>query len=414
MSYSNDLAGKYQSNTSLTLKSVALNFKATATTARVIYSAGFYNLADILNKYTALKTSKDWQYVTVSNLRIESNGTGGNTVKIKDTSGGAATIAQIKLFIKSLGLADLPSDYTNLAFGNLQPSDATTEDLFTGVGTRTLALNHEYMHKMPTLCSSLKDSQSNALYRFLDNTAPSSVTAIGSGANWATYTREMKAGYNSCLMPFKKMAGSAYIQSGVVFYKVGEYSSNTASFTKVTDTYSNNTFITVSGSDNVYHPFIIYVPEDGLYTFVGRDAITTNVSTEYIGYKEKRFGSTNLYFVGTFNNEAPKGSGKTYASNTCYGIADNGTSVKEMNSTTTASYYRAFFVDKSGSNNIAPKFVLSFGDGNGTTDIISIENVHGMEIISDGAIYNLQGVRMNADNLPKGIYVKNGKKFIVK
>jgi len=30
------------------------------------------------------------------------------------------------------------------------------------------------------------------------------------------------------------------------------------------------------------------------------------------------------------------------------------------------------------------------------------------------AIYNLQGVRMNGKNLPAGIYVKNGKKFIVK
>ena len=30
------------------------------------------------------------------------------------------------------------------------------------------------------------------------------------------------------------------------------------------------------------------------------------------------------------------------------------------------------------------------------------------------AVYNLQGVRMNSKNLPAGIYVKNGKKFIVK
>ncbi len=33
---------------------------------------------------------------------------------------------------------------------------------------------------------------------------------------------------------------------------------------------------------------------------------------------------------------------------------------------------------------------------------------------SSDAIYNLQGVRMNGNNLPAGIYVKNGKKFIVK
>lgn len=33
---------------------------------------------------------------------------------------------------------------------------------------------------------------------------------------------------------------------------------------------------------------------------------------------------------------------------------------------------------------------------------------------SSGKIYNLQGVQMNGNNLPVGIYVKNGKKFIVK
>lgn len=33
---------------------------------------------------------------------------------------------------------------------------------------------------------------------------------------------------------------------------------------------------------------------------------------------------------------------------------------------------------------------------------------------SDNKVYNLQGMRMNSDNLPAGIYIKNGKKFVVK
>lgn len=32
----------------------------------------------------------------------------------------------------------------------------------------------------------------------------------------------------------------------------------------------------------------------------------------------------------------------------------------------------------------------------------------------DAHVYNLQGVRMNAENLPAGIYIKGGKKFVVK
>ena len=32
----------------------------------------------------------------------------------------------------------------------------------------------------------------------------------------------------------------------------------------------------------------------------------------------------------------------------------------------------------------------------------------------DGKVYNLQGIRMNATNLPTGIYIRNGKKFVVR
>lgn len=31
-----------------------------------------------------------------------------------------------------------------------------------------------------------------------------------------------------------------------------------------------------------------------------------------------------------------------------------------------------------------------------------------------GNVYNMMGMKMNAGNLPSGIYVKNDKKFVVK
>lgn len=33
---------------------------------------------------------------------------------------------------------------------------------------------------------------------------------------------------------------------------------------------------------------------------------------------------------------------------------------------------------------------------------------------ADNAVYNLQGVRMNSTNLPRGIYIKNGKKIVIR
>ena len=58
----------------------------------------------------------------------------------------------------------------------------------------------------------------------------------------------------------------------------------------------------------------------------------------------------------------------------------------------------------------APEFMGINFDGN----VTAIEAVEKKDVMDDGEIYNLQGVRMTGINLPKGIYVKNGKKFVVK
>ena len=46
----------------------------------------------------------------------------------------------------------------------------------------------------------------------------------------------------------------------------------------------------------------------------------------------------------------------------------------------------------------------------GTTGIESI----GEAELNNGAIYNLQGVRVDANKLTKGIYIINGKKVLIK
>lgn len=416
-------------NASFTMKKMGMYVAiGTASTEVVISHVEFYTLGAALKKYSTFCTSKDWQYVKIATPRVEVNGSGGNTIKIKDESGGAATENQYKLFMKTLDLTNLPSAYTTLNFGNLRPSFSTTVDLFTNttIGTRNLKLSHKAMHKLPTINSRLTDSEGNtSWYRFMDGntgstTAPKDVTFVKTGdgsANWGTYTRELKSGYNTVLMPFKKLAGADYQSSDLTFYKVSSYSAGTATFEKVTNTYSNNTFITdIKDGDVItgyaFNPFIIYTEKPGLYTFVGRDVVTP--ATYYTGYKEKRFGSTSLYMVGTFEDECPMGSGKDYESYICFGITNDGTYVKKMNTDTKASYYRAFMVYKGGSLS-APMLNISFDNLDGTTDIISIRDVDGMNRKSnDDAIYNLHGVRMNGENLPKGIYVKNGRKFIVK
>ena len=43
-----------------------------------------------------------------------------------------------------------------------------------------------------------------------------------------------------------------------------------------------------------------------------------------------------------------------------------------------------------------------------------IDNVVAEEVAGDGAVYTVAGVKVNSENLPAGVYVKNGKKFVVR
>jgi len=60
------------------------------------------------------------------------------------------------------------------------------------------------------------------------------------------------------------------------------------------------------------------------------------------------------------------------------------------------------------------KIIMIFDeDDTETTGIESVETTTA-NTVNDDAIYNINGQRVNASNLSKGLYIKNGKKFIVK
>ena len=81
--------------------------------------------------------------------------------------------------------------------------------------------------------------------------------------------------------------------------------------------------------------------------------------------------------------------------------------VKDGN-TNKVKAYRAYMTASHSAG--APEFLGINFDG----DVTAIDAVEKKAVVDDGEIYNLQGVRMTGSNLPKGIYVKNGKKFVVK
>ena len=86
------------------------------------------------------------------------------------------------------------------------------------------------------------------------------------------------------------------------------------------------------------------------------------------------------------------------------------------NSTSQASYlkgFRAYFQLKKGAAAQARIYSLNFDDGE-TTGIKSIYNVTNEDVQMDGNTYSLDGRLIKGQPTLKGVYIKNGKKIVIK
>ena len=91
-----------------------------------------------------------------------------------------------------------------------------------------------------------------------------------------------------------------------------------------------------------------------------------------------------------------------------FGLYYNGTTGKwEIRKGGSGSKLPAFCAYFEGTPSSARGLEIEVGDG--TTNIDAFENV---EEEANGPVYNLMGIQTNAPQ--KGIYIKNGKKFIAK
>lgn len=215
-----------------------------------------------------------------------------------------------------------------------------------------------------------------------------------SNGNWTSLTRTFKAGYNSLCVPFNKLQVTK-LPAGLTVYKLSAYNSSTGevTFTKVIENESANT-------KNV--PYIVHAEKAGTYVLLGRDPEKDFTSSYY------KAQQGDLKFVGSYVNKVPDGD---YASTINYGITADAARLARMGAETKTALYRAF-IAVPASANVAP-LVLSFSDDD-ITDIVTPEAVDGMGVMGDDKVYNLSGVQMQEGNLPRGIYVKNGRKFIIK
>lgn len=73
----------------------------------------------------------------------------------------------------------------------------------------------------------------------------------------------------------------------------------------------------------------------------------------------------------------------------------------------------ALYAGQGGVIDVADMYLTNNEDY--SSDAVSVFSVKSKTSKADGIVYDLSGVRMNGtDNLPKGIYIKDGKKFVVK
>lgn len=132
------------------------------------------------------------------------------------------------------------------------------------------------------------------------------------------------------------------------------------------------------------------------YAFNNVDITAVEPATETV--------ATGIAFRGIYNpTDITVGlPANTFAA----GIVDN--VVMKAAESSKMNGFRAFFIIPAG-NGSQSSYMLSI-DGTAT----SINAINGAEAVVDAPVYNIQGQRVDGNNLTPGIYVKAGKKFVVK
>lgn len=148
------------------------------------------------------------------------------------------------------------------------------------------------------------------------------------------------------------------------------------------------------------------------------------INTDYIILRN-RGEDTFSYFGGITANGDPSIYDICYSNNNVIKNITNGVSdvqgIDGSASFSTAQMNSQAFVDEINFFNQLEFGTSPWGlDENGNLTLLSdealtIENLQNDSEKTDAAIYNLQGIKMkDANNLPSGIYIREGKKFIVK
>ena len=249
-----------------------------------------------------------------------------------------------------------------------------------------------------TLTTATKTVKINEPSTILDEESEEHPTCVSSVIK-VKYTAQQ--GWNTIVMPFQLSGSPTYMDNifgtGWSAYTLENYNEGTLTFKRVS-AYNNRESIAYST------PLLVYAPNaepntDGIY-FKG-----VSIYTYAWASQDQTVG--NATFKGTFSPIAAPGmDGK-------YGLTPEG-KIVNGNASANIKGYRAYFEFAEGS---APAKLSIVIDENDAPTLIGA--VQMME--DNAAVYDMMGRRVETLNgkvvsgqLPKGIYIVNGKKVIVK
>ena len=256
-------------------------------------------------------------------------------------------------------------------------------------GTNALAIS-----KIEITPNAVDETETLTLYESATNTL-----VAKTGVNVTLKRSMVENEWNTICLPFNVTAEQAKTAfgEGVMIAQLNKNSSgNKLSFSSVD--------AIVASTPYLIKPTIA-APADG-YKFEG-----VTIRPDGKGNVAPNFVNTNSYlaFVGIYNTVDVTNNVIEVLNNNYYAafLGANNTIFKAKNDGGKMKGFRAYFAMP---NNVAASALCVMV--NGTTT--SIKSINGAVVESNAPVYNLQGQRVDGNNLTPGIYVKAGKKFVVK
>ena len=363
------------------------SYTASATITFTAPTDGFYYLRftgtfAMLDNFLGFKEAPLTHDATITTQTIPATGNQfveyTATVTVKEMAGKAEELTA-KFFIGETQCGDdvvetVEANGTKTFTVTFTPDEAASGEAYFTVTNADLTLETE------------KQAVEIAAAPVLDENGDGDLSSYTNFGNYPAVMLKysLQAGWNTIVLPFAVSDLSVFGEGAKAY-----------SFAGLTDGAID---FKVETSLNSQQPYVIYATEakSEIIFLNVRDFRTSSESADICSTKN---GAT---FQGTYAPvEAPNMAGK-------YGVVPTTGKIAKGGNGASIKGFRAYFELPEGVNGAK----VNYRNEDGT--ITAIKGISILNNGEEGNVYDLNGRKTNASNLPAGVYVKNGKKYVVK